>query len=81
MRSSSSHPSGRHYDLAIIGRGMIGSAAARHAAKMTRDNRIALIGPSEHSECASSNISDDVNAQRTIFGAHYDEGRMYRRVD
>ena len=59
---------------------MIGSAAARHAAKMTRD-KIVLIGPSEHSDCASSNISDDVNAQRTIFGAHYDEGRMYRRVD
>ena len=60
---------------------MIGSAAARHAAKMTRDNRIALIGPSEHSECASSNISDDdVNTQRTIFGAHYDEGRITRSV-
>ena len=67
-----------HYDLAIIGRGMIGSAAARHAAKILKESnddtiaRIALIGPSE-----PSNRDDS----RDIFAAHHDEGRITRRTD
>mmetsp|Transcript_43600 Transcript_43600/g.79722 ORF Transcript_43600/g.79722 Transcript_43600/m.79722 type:complete len:473 (+) Transcript_43600:109-1527(+) len=78
----------RRYDLAIIGKGMMGSAAARHAAKISRDNQqIVLIGPSEPSSdpCSAaggvgnSNSRDD--ASTSIFGAHHDEGRITRRTD
>jgi glycine/D-amino acid oxidase-like deaminating enzyme len=57
------------YDLVIVGRGMIGSAAARHAAKLANRNefRIALVGPSEGHE--------------EVFGAHHDEGRITRKTD
>eukprot|EP00571_Detonula_confervacea_P017064 CAMPEP_0172309248 /NCGR_PEP_ID=MMETSP1058-20130122/9602_1 /TAXON_ID=83371 /ORGANISM="Detonula confervacea, Strain CCMP 353" /LENGTH=703 /DNA_ID=CAMNT_0013021843 /DNA_START=119 /DNA_END=2230 /DNA_ORIENTATION=+ len=68
------------YDLAIIGRGMIGSAAARHAAKIsTGDERIVLIGPSERSH--TKDDSDPKDASLIIFGAHHDEGRITRRTD
>ena len=53
------------FDLAIIGAGMIGSAAARHAA---RAHRVALIGPVE-------------GASDAVMGAHYDEGRITRKTD
>mmetsp|Transcript_6214 Transcript_6214/g.13521 ORF Transcript_6214/g.13521 Transcript_6214/m.13521 type:complete len:466 (+) Transcript_6214:123-1520(+) len=77
----------RRYDLAIIGRGMIGSAAARHAAKLSRgkDLRIVLIGPSEQSctdrAVVAARDMDGDDASSLIFGAHYDEGRITRRTD
>ncbi|CAB9525527.1 FAD dependent oxidoreductase [Seminavis robusta] len=65
------------YDLAVVGRGMIGSAAARHAAVLLLGQKakeevsvkIALIGPSE----------DD--STKEVYGAHYDEGRITRKTD
>ena len=59
------------YDLAILGRGLIGSAAARHASKTGA--RVALIGPPEQPKSAW--------ATREAFGAHYDEGRITRMTD
>ncbi|UUX50712.1 FAD-dependent oxidoreductase [Nisaea acidiphila] len=56
--------------IAIIGRGMIGSAAARHLAGMT--DGIVLVGPDEPDEYA---------AHEGVFASHYDEGRMTRISD
>ncbi|WP_063791825.1 NAD(P)/FAD-dependent oxidoreductase [Bradyrhizobium valentinum] len=56
--------------LAVIGRGMIGSAAARHLSKMGHD--VALIGPDE---------PVDYSRHNGVFGSHYDEGRITRRFD
>ncbi|WP_206685361.1 FAD-dependent oxidoreductase [Bradyrhizobium uaiense] len=56
--------------LAVIGRGLIGSAAARHLSKMDHD--VALIGPDEPADFARHD---------GVFGSHYDEGRITRRYD
>jgi sarcosine oxidase len=56
--------------LAVIGRGLIGSAAARHLCKMGHD--VALIGPDEPADFSHHN---------GVFGSHYDEGRITRRFD
>lgn len=56
--------------LAVIGRGLIGSAAARHLCKMGHD--VALIGPNEPA---------DYSRHSGVFGSHYDEGRITRRFD
>jgi len=78
------------YDLAIIGRGLIGSAASRHAAKLLRRGRsggghagkIVLIGPSEPdtAACADGCAAGSANHPK-VYGAHYDEGRITRRTD
>ncbi len=54
--------------LAVIGRGLWGSAAARHLARAGED--ITLIGPSE---------PQDKRRHRGVFGSHYDEGRLTRK--
>ncbi|MHC2335325.1 NAD(P)/FAD-dependent oxidoreductase [Bradyrhizobium sp. USDA 4454] len=56
--------------LAVIGRGLIGSAAARHLSKMGHD--VALIGPDEPADFARHD---------GVFGSHYDEGRITRVYD
>ena len=56
--------------LAVIGRGLIGSAAARHLSIMGHD--VALIGPDE---------PIDFSRHDGVFGSHYDEGRITRRFD
>lgn len=56
--------------LAVIGRGMIGSAAARHLSKMGHD--VALIGPDEPADFARHD---------GVFGSHYDEGRITRIIE
>jgi sarcosine oxidase len=56
--------------LAVIGRGLIGSAAARHLSKMGHD--VALIGPDEPA---------DFSRHSGVFGSHYDEGRITRTFD
>ena len=62
-----------YFDLAIVGAGLVGSAAARHATNSSSSLRIALIGPAE-----SSFSSAD---ERQAFGAHHDEGRITRCTD
>ncbi|KAL3865814.1 hypothetical protein ACJMK2_043164 [Sinanodonta woodiana] len=61
------------FDLCIVGAGMIGSAAAKHASFIP-GLRVCLIGPDEPSERC---LSDG----RDIYGAHYDEGRITRISD
>ncbi|KAK3575878.1 hypothetical protein CHS0354_029827 [Potamilus streckersoni] len=61
------------FDLCIVGAGMIGSAAAKHAS-FNPGLRVCLIGPDEPSE---RHLSDG----RDIYGAHYDEGRITRISD
>jgi sarcosine oxidase len=56
--------------LAVIGRGLIGAAAARHLCKMGHD--VALVGPDEPA---------DFSRHNGVFGSHYDEGRITRRFD
>ncbi len=56
--------------LAIVGAGLIGSAAARHLARTGHD--VTLIGPGE---------PDDWGAHTGAFASHYDEGRITRMND
>lgn len=56
--------------IAVIGRGLIGSAAARHLAEAGHD--VVLIGPGEPA---------DYTAHTGVFGSHYDEGRITRGLD
>ena len=54
----------------VIGRGLIGSAAARHLAGMSEG--VACVGPDEPGDPA---------VHEGVFASHYDEGRMTRVVD
>ncbi|MEM1160777.1 MAG: FAD-dependent oxidoreductase, partial [Pseudomonadota bacterium] len=56
--------------IIVIGRGLIGSAAARHLAEST--DGIACVGPDEPVDRAT---------HTGVFASHYDEGRMTRIVD
>lgn len=56
--------------VAIIGRGLIGSAAARHLSAM--GHAVTLIGPDE---------PVDKSTHNGVFGSHYDEGRITRALD
>lgn len=55
--------------IAVIGRGLIGSAAARHLALSGND--VMLIGPPE---------PENKSTHTGVFGSHYDEGRITRRL-
>ncbi|WFU07568.1 FAD-dependent oxidoreductase [Rhizobium sp. CB3090] len=54
----------------VVGRGMMGAAAARHLAKQV--DGIAVIGPDEPEDRAN---------HQSVFGSHYDEGRITRTID
>ncbi|MBB5573389.1 MULTISPECIES: NAD(P)/FAD-dependent oxidoreductase [Rhizobium] len=54
----------------VVGRGMMGAAAARHLAKQV--DGIAVIGPDEPGDRAK---------HQGVFGSHYDEGRITRTID
>ncbi len=56
--------------IAVIGRGLIGAAAARHLARSGQD--VVLIGPDEPPRMAD---------HHGVFGSHYDEGRITRSLD
>lgn len=58
------------YDYIVIGKGLLGAAAARHLSSVSQ--RVALIGPDEPPNRAY---------HRGIFGSHYDEGRITRILD
>lgn len=60
-------------DVVVVGRGMIGAAAAKHLMSQNPGKQIFCIGPSEP-EAKSWN-------SREIFGMHYDEGRISRKTD
>lgn len=56
--------------IAVVGRGLIGSAAARHLAR--GGHEVVLVGPDEPPRMAD---------HRGVFGSHYDEGRITRSLD
>ena len=56
--------------IAVVGRGLIGSAAARHLSG--NGHEIALVGPDEPA---------DFSSHKGVFGSHYDEGRITRSLD
>ncbi|MDE0321304.1 MAG: FAD-dependent oxidoreductase [Acidimicrobiaceae bacterium] len=58
------------FEVAVVGRGLIGSAAARHLAEA--GHSVALIGPGEPEDYATSSGP---------FASHYDEGRITRMID
>ncbi|MEQ9041932.1 MAG: FAD-dependent oxidoreductase [Silicimonas sp.] len=57
--------------VAVVGKGLIGSAAARHLAKAGAD--VTLIGPDE--------VPGDFADHKGSFASHYDEGRITRKND
>ncbi|OWV76875.1 FAD-dependent oxidoreductase [Rhizobium sp. R339] len=54
----------------VVGRGLMGAAAARHLARQAEG--VAIIGPDE---------PDDRKAHDGVFASHYDEGRITRTID
>ncbi|MBB4006167.1 NAD(P)/FAD-dependent oxidoreductase [Allorhizobium taibaishanense] len=60
----------RVFKYLIIGRGMMGAAAARHLASQT--DGVALLGPSEPEDKAN---------HQGVFASHYDEARITRTID
>lgn len=56
--------------IAVVGRGLIGAAAARHLTKAGAD--VVLIGPDEPEAPAT---------HRGVFASHYDSGRISRQLD
>jgi sarcosine oxidase len=60
----------RHYEYIVVGKGLMGVAAARHLS--AHSPSVALIGPDEPPDRA---------AHTGVFGSHYDEGRITRILD
>jgi glycine/D-amino acid oxidase-like deaminating enzyme len=58
------------FDFIIVGKGMMGAAAARHLVQTGA--RIALIGPDE---------PQDWQDHEGVFSSHYDNGRITRTID
>ncbi len=58
------------FDFIIVGKGMMGAAAARHLA--SSGARIALIGPDE---------PQDWGNHQGVYSSHYDNGRITRTID
>ena len=57
------------YDIIVVGKGMMGSAAARYLS--AAGARVALIGQDEPADYATHD---------GVFGSHYDEGRLTHRL-
>lgn len=60
----------RHFDFVVVGRGMMGAAAARHLAKT--EASVALVGRGEPA---------DWKTHDGVFSSHYDSGRITRTID
>jgi len=69
-RRQSTDSASRNFDIAIVGAGLFGSAAARHLSAIGDD--VALIGPAEPSR---------PKAHQGVFASHYDESRLVRGID
>ena len=59
----------QHFDVIVVGAGMMGSAAARHLAKSGAS--VALIGPAE---------PENKENHTGVFASHYDQARITRRL-
>lgn len=60
------------YDIAVIGNGLLGSAALRHLATSCPDLKVCGIGPPE---------PRDRKTHTGVFASHYDQGRITRILD
>lgn len=60
------------FDIAVIGKGLIGSAAARHLASKCPELKICVIGPDE---------PENRRTHQGVFASHYDQGRITRVLD
>lgn len=60
----------RRFEFIVVGKGMMGAAAARHLA--SEGASVALIGPDEPA---------DRMRHDGVFASHYDEGRITRTID
>lgn len=60
----------RHFDFVVVGRGMMGAAAARHLAATGAS--VALVGRGEPA---------DWQKHDGVFASHYDSGRITRTID
>ena len=60
------------YDIAVIGNGLIGSAALRHLSEEFPQLRVCGIGPDE---------PQNRKAHQGVFASHYDQGRITRLID
>lgn len=57
------------FDYIVIGKGLMGSAAARYLSQMT--SNVAVIGPDE---------PEDFTAHPGVFASHYDQGRITPQI-
>lgn len=60
------------YDIAVIGKGLIGSGAIRHLALSQPDLKLCIIGPDE---------PENRKTHDGVFASHYDQGRITRVLD
>lgn len=60
------------YDIAVIGKGLIGSAALRHLTEDFPQLRVCIIGPDE---------PRNRKTHAGVFASHYDQGRITRVLD
>lgn len=60
------------YDIAVIGNGLLGSAALRHLTVSCPDLKVCGIGPAE---------PRDRKTHTGVFASHYDQGRITRVLD
>ncbi len=60
------------YDIAVIGKGLIGSAALRHLSQRFPELALCAIGPDE---------PQDRKTHDGVFASHYDQGRITRVLD
>lgn len=60
----------RHFDFVVVGKGMMGAAAARHLARTGAT--VALVGRGEPA---------DWQKHDGVFASHYDSGRITRTID
>lgn len=70
MESKKGQGMSARFKYIVIGRGMMGAAAARYLSKWT--NGVALIGPGEPA---------DHQRHEGVFASHYDEARITRTID
>lgn len=59
------------YDVAVVGAGMFGSAAAKYLSK--QGLKVAVVGPAEPASKAAAEV-------QRVFGAYYDQARITRRL-
>ncbi len=70
QQAQASSDSSTNFDIAIIGAGLFGSAAARHLSKV--NDGVALIGPEEPQQKST---------HQGVFASHYDTSRLTRIID